>query len=198
VADAVIRRRTAAAARSLRALAALGIALLTALQPLARADDDAVALERGVKAAFLYKFAAYVEWPESAFPGSDSPIVIGVAGDDALAAELARITANRVIGGRSFAVRRVYDPDSLNGLQMLFIGRADNARVAQYTKALQSRPTLVVTESEGVRAQGSVINFVIVDGRVRFSIANDEAERRGIKLSSRLLSVAQNVQGTGQ
>jgi prepilin-type processing-associated H-X9-DG protein len=187
-----------AARRLLQLLTVLCPLLLAACPQWASADEDAAALERNVKAAFIYKFAAYVEWPSTAFADAESPIVIGVAGDDAMAAEVARITASRQIGGRPFTVRQVGDADSLNGLHILFVARADSARLGQFVKVLQSRPTLVVTDGDGARAHGSAINFLMVDGRVRFNIANDEAEKRGIKLSSRLLSVAQNVQGAAQ
>jgi YfiR/HmsC-like len=179
--------------------AALMFAAMLATWPLhAGAEDDASTLERNVKAAFLYKFTAYVEWPAAAFAAPDSPIVIGVAGDDALAAELGRITANRQVAGRPLTVRRVADSDNLGGLHMLYLGHGETARIPQFVRALQSRPTLLVTEAEGARAQGSIISFVVVDGRVRFNIANDEAEKRGLKLSSRLLQVAQNLQGVTQ
>lgn len=181
-----------ASARAVRVL--LQLALLFFICGPAFADDDPATLERNVKAAFLYKFAAYVEWPDTVFAASDSPIVIGVAGDEAMYAELSRITAGRQVGGRPLATRWVGDAEALGGLNILFVARSENARLQQYVKASQSRPILLVTESDNARGQGSIINFVVVDGRVRFWIANQEAEKRGLKLSSRLLSVAQNVQ----
>jgi hypothetical protein len=181
---------------ALRVVILLALALLVSASPAAVADEEATAPERNVKAAFLYKFAAYVEWPEAAFTAPDSPIVIGVTGDDALEAELTRITAGRQVGGRPLAVRHVNDVDALGGLHIMFVGRADSARLQLFVRALQSRPVLLVTETETAHGLGGIINFVVVDGRVRFWIANQEAEKRGLKLSSRLLSVAQNVQAT--
>jgi hypothetical protein len=196
LADALIRRTPAVAMRALRVVILLALALLVSASPAAVADEEATAPERNVKDAFLDKFAAYVEWPEAAFTAPDSPIVIGVTGDDALEAELTRITAGRQVGGRPLAVRRVNDIDALSGLHILFVGRADNARLQLFVRALQSRPVLLVTETEAAHGLGGIINFIVVDGRVRFWIANQEAEKRGLKLSSRLLSVAQNVQAT--
>jgi hypothetical protein len=194
----MIRLMAAAAIRALRTAIVLCVATLAMLPASAHAEDDSIVLERNVKAAFLYKFSAYVEWPAGAFAAPDSPIIIGVAGDDALSAELARITANRQVSGRPLTVRRVGDPSGLDGLHILYIGHAETARMAQFVKALQSRPTLLVSEAEGARVPGSIISFLVVDGRVRFNIANDEAEKRGLKLSSRLLQVAQNLQGATQ
>ena len=189
-----MRPATPLGARTLRVLMLLGVALLTGWLSNAIADDDSAVSERDVKAAFLYKFAAYVDWPDSAFAAPDSPIVIGVAGDDAIASELVRITVGRQVKGRNFAIRRVADADNLGGLHILFVGRADSARLLQFSRASQSRPILLVTEAENERGPGGIINFILIDGHVRFWIANQEAEKRGLKLSSRLLSVAQNVQ----
>jgi hypothetical protein len=198
MADALNLPATTSGARALRVLAVVGAAALAAWFSSAVADDEGTVAERDVKAAFLYKFAAYVDWPESAFAAPDSPIVIGVAGDDAITGELVRITAGRQVNGRSFAIRRVADADNLGGLHILFVARAESSRLQQFSRASQARPILLVTEAEHEHGVGGVINFVLVDGHVRFWIATQEAEKRGLKLSSRLLSVAQNVQANSQ
>jgi hypothetical protein len=175
------------------ALCALLCAQLLALPRAALAQDDAAALERRVKAAFLYKFADYVEWPEGAFPKPNSPVVIGVAGDDQVAAELANVAASRPGEGHPVVVKKLREGDSLAGLQVVFAGRADAGRFLQAARAAPAQPVLLVTEAEGALAQGSIINFVVTGGRVRFEIALDNAERRALRLSSRLLTVAQSV-----
>jgi hypothetical protein len=175
-------------------LAALLAILAIAGAGAARAQDDG-ALERRVKAAFLYKFSGYVDWPDGAFARPDTPLVIGVLGDDALAAETAQAVAGRSVGGRPLAAKRLALADVAAGAHVLFVARSETARFAQVLKALPPGPVLVVTESEAAFRQGSAINFVLVDGRVRFDVALDAAERRGAKLSSRLLAVARSVQG---
>lgn len=160
----------------------------------AQAEEDAGAVERRVKAAFLYKFAGYVEWPKNAFPRPDSPVAIAVIGDDQLAAELSQLTAGRTVEGRPVVVTRVKEIESsLTGAHIVFIGRAETPRLARLDKSAQSQPMLIVTESEGALAQGSIINFAVIGGRVRFEISLEGAEKRGLKLSSRLLAVAQSV-----
>ena len=154
---------------------------------------EVAATERSVKAAYLYKFSGYVEWPESAFARPDTPLTFGVMGDEAMAAELARLAAGRSVDGRPLAVRRVREGEPLAGLHILFVGRAESARLEQLSRAAGTRPILIVTESEGALAQGSAINFVVAEGRVKFSIAAESAEKRSLKLSSRLLTVAQNM-----
>ena len=166
--------------------------------PAARAEVSAEAqagavTERSVKAAYLYKFAGYVEWPEASFPQPDTPLTFGVMGDEAVAAELARLVAGRSVDGRPLAVRRIKEGEPLAGLHILFVGRADSARLEQVNRTTAARPILIVTESEGALAQGSTINFVMADGRVKFAISTESADRRSLKLSSRLLTVAQNM-----
>lgn len=151
-------------------------------------------LERSVKAAFLYKFIGYIEWPPAAFPGPDSPYVIGVADADTVAAELVQIAHGRTVNRRSVTVRKVSEEDELSGLHMLFIGRNAASRQAQLLEAAQQYSIVTVTETDDALAQGSVINFRVTEGRVRFDVSLPAAEKSDLKLSSRMLSVASSVQ----
>ena len=139
------------------------------------------------------KFAGYVEWPAEAFRRADAPVTIAVAGDDELAAELAQAVAGRTVNGRPLLVRRLKGVESLADADLLFVGRAEIARLPQWVKMARSRPILIVTEVPGALNHGSMINFLVIQERVRFEISLDEAEKRGLRLSSRLLAVAQNV-----
>jgi hypothetical protein len=149
--------------------------------------------EYQVKAAFLYKFASYVEWPAQAFEQTKSPFVIGVAGADMLGDELAQVVAKRLIRGRPVEVRKLHRGDPLNGLQILFIGRSEGGKTSDLLISARGRPVLTVSESEDSFALGSIINFVIVDDKVRFDVALHEAELASLKVSARLLSVARRV-----
>jgi hypothetical protein len=162
----------------------------------ARAAEDRESLETRVKAAFLYKFAGYVEWPSKSFARPETPVTIGVIGAESLAAELTQAVTGRTVNDRAVAVKRLKAGESLAGVHVLFIGRSENARLDQLTQSAQPRSILTVSESDGALARGSVINFVLTEGRVRFEIALDSAEKSGLKLSSRLLAVAQQVTGT--
>jgi hypothetical protein len=162
------------------------------------ADSSANRLERSVKAAFLYKFVGYVEWPEGSLPRPDTPVAIGVIGAEDIAAELQQLAAARGPGDRPVIVRRLKEGDSSQGLHILFIGTTERGRLGALIRAAQQRPVLIITETEGALALGSAINFVLVDGRVRFEVALDAAERNSIKLSSRMLAVAQTVRPNTQ
>ena len=154
-------------------------------------------LERRVKAAFLYKFLGYADFPPGAFADAAAPLTIGVLGDDELAAELTRVVAGRGINNRSIAVRQLRESDVAQPLHLLFIGGNDPVRVGRLVRQATGA-ILVVTDCENGLQQGSVINFRIVDARVRFDVSLEAAERNGIKLSSRLLTVANRVQKGAQ
>jgi len=159
----------------------------------AGAAEDAASLEQRVKAAFLYQFASYVEWPAHSFAQPDTPVTIAAMGGEKLASELKQLSAGRTVGGRKVEVKLVKPGESLAGIHILFIGGAENARLAQVAQAAKQRPMLIVTEADGALGQGSMINFIIVERRVRFEVALDSVEKSGLRLSSRLLAVAQQV-----
>ena len=159
---------------------------------LAPAADGERALERSVKAAFLYKFLMYTEFPASAFSDLTSPLVIGVAGDDDMARDLARLVAGRAINRRPVVVRAVREQDAMDGRHLLFVSGGDASRLARLARPSQA-PMLVVTEAPNGLQHGSVINFRIVAQRVRFDVSLDAADKNNIKLSSRLLTVANHV-----
>lgn len=154
---------------------------------------DAGLLESRVKAAFLYKFADYVEWPDSVFAQSDTPVTIAVVGADAVAAELGQAVEGRKVDDRTVTVKRLKPGDSLSGVHILFVGSGAAAQTGTLLQAARSQSILTVTESEGALAQGSVINFIVVDRRVRFEISRGSANKNKLRLSSRLLAVAQHV-----
>jgi hypothetical protein len=154
---------------------------------------DAQADEYRVKAAFLYKFGSYIEWPRGSFASADSPVTIGVMGAEALAEELAQIVAGRNVNGRPVRVRRLRPGDPIAGLHVLFVGRADGGRLAEILAAARGQALLTVTESEDGLELGSMINFVVVEDKVRFDIAPPPSESSNLKISARLLGVARKV-----
>ena len=180
--------------RAARGVVPLGLAALLLAPAVASADHGTpTPLERRVKAAFLYKFAGYVEWPGTAFHGVDDPLVIGVVDDEALAAELERLVLGRRSAGHPVLVRRIEDVEDPGNIHLLFVSRAGAHQTADILRAIHLRPVLVVTETKGALEQGSMINFVLDEGRVRFEVNLDAVERNGLGLSSRLLTVARSV-----
>src|SRR5437763_10432483 len=148
--------------RQRRAIALTGLWLATAgllPAPVAAAGSSSVATEEKVEAAYLYKCLNYADWPPAAFPRADTPYVIGVAGDDAVADELAHIAAGRSVNNRGVIVKRVLPADALNDLHMLFIGPAERTRQLQWLRQAKGRPIVTVTAFDGALEQGAIINF---------------------------------------
>ena len=164
---------------------AAAFALLAAASALAQQPQ-----EHEVKAAFLYKFPSFVEWPAQSFARADTPLVIGVLGADEVHASLLEMVQGRPLQGRPVEVRRLKEGERTFGIHVLFVGRA----VAAILPKLGAAPgLLVVSEVDGALEQGAMINFLRIDGRVRFEVAPEAAERRGMRISSRMLAVAQHV-----
>lgn len=148
------------------------------------------ALEQQVKAAFLFRFLSFVEWPPQALGAPGAPWVIAVLGADDLHAELERVVSGRMVNDRPVAVQRVRLGERPIGAHVLFVGRNASSQLPR----LATIPALLlVGESEGALAQGALINFVIRDDRVRFEVAPDEADRRALRIGARVLAVALHV-----
>jgi hypothetical protein len=167
---------------------ALFAGLGTALTCAAQSEQTS---ERQVKAAFLYRFIDYVRWPEAVFAKPDSPIVIGVLADSAMVDEVQAVASGRSVRGRPLVVRPIKEGEAA-GVHVLFLGESVNARLRRIIRSVDG-PVLVVTEAEDGLSQGSVINFVIADRRVRFEVALMPASARSLTIASGLLSVAINV-----
>jgi hypothetical protein len=158
------------------------------------ADAARNATEASVKAAYLYKFAAYVDWPSAVFARADAPFVIGIVGADDIAAELNKIRASAAAGSRAMDVKVLRPGDAVVGVHILFFGQQDAARLARAVGATQAQPVLTVTENGSGLLAGSIINFVTVSDRIRFEVSLPNAERNKIKVSVRLLNVALRVE----
>jgi len=159
------------------------------------AQSERRSAEYQIKAAFLYRFENYVEWPPQTFAAADSPIVIGVLGADFLADELTRIVVGRDVGGRPVTVRKLRRGDALAGLHVLFIGHSEDGALSNLLAATKGQAVLTVTESDTRSSPASVINFVIAEDKVRFDITLEPADQGNLKISSRLLAVARKVIG---
>jgi YfiR/HmsC-like len=149
--------------------------------------------EDAVKAAFLYRFTGYVDWPPQAL--SDAPFTIAVFSADGVAAELGRLLQNRQIQNRSAQVKPIKSIKELDGAQMLYIGASHREDLRHLIAGTAGRPVLVVSSEEGGLDGGSAVNFLLIDRRVRFEISLDAAESSGLKVASELLAVAIRVRG---
>jgi hypothetical protein len=144
-----------------------------------------------VKAAYLFRFAQYVEWPETP---ADTPFVFAVSGAEDVAVHLERLLTGMTVNGRHAVVRRVTGAQQLEGVQILYVGADAFARTRALRTGAIKLPILVVTDDERGLDGGGVINFIEVNRNLRFEISLNAADRSGLKINSSLLSVAARVE----
>jgi len=148
-------------------------------------------LEYLVKGAYLYKFGDFVEWPPSAFPEPESPFVVGVLGKDPFGPDLDAIVQGRTIQGRPVVIRRFAQVNEVRNAHILYIGTTRTINLEQILARL--RNTSILTVSDESRGPVGIINFIMVGSKVRFEIYPKAATRAGLKVSSKLLDVAEVV-----
>ena len=146
--------------------------------------------EEEIKAAFVYRFLTFVDWPAGMLGSPSSPIVVAVLGADDVADDLRAIAARRRVGQHPIEVRLVDERTALEGADVVFIGAGASAALPRLAPAAQQRSVLLVTDFANALSRGSVINLVVVDSRMRFEVSLEAAERSGLKLSSRMLALA--------
>lgn len=146
-----------------------------------------------VKAAFLYRFASYIEWPDDA--PSTGPFVIAVFGAEDVAKQLDDLLPKMTVHGRPAVVRRVTHVSELDGVHILYVGPAQPlARSRSVREAAIQKPILIVTDDEHGLDAGGIINFVDSSRNVRFDVSLAAADRARLKIAAALLSVAAHVE----
>jgi hypothetical protein len=165
-----------------------GAALLAAAPAHAQASEDAV------KAAFLPKFARYIELPATVQPGAGEPYYLCIIGRDPFGAQLDRAAGTETIDGHAVAVRRFAstEPEAVAGCDLAFVAGGNDSATARMIEALRRQATLTITDARWGRPRG-MIHFIVADGRVRFHIDEAQAAAQGIGISSRLLALAVDV-----
>lgn len=149
-------------------------------------------LEYSVKANYLVRFAAFVEWPDNAFAGPQAPVVLCVAGRDPFGATLDNAARAQTAFGRSLTVRRPASADAVAGCHILYVGRGAGSLIPQATQ----RPGLLVVTDSATASDRGMIHFVVAESRVRFHIDQRTASRSGLSISSRLLNLALSVRAS--
>lgn len=154
-------------------------------------------LEYEVKAAFLFNFAKFVEWPPDSFR-EPAALAICVFGEDPFGAVLDRTVAGEKLGDRPLQVRRTDRLSDLRSCQIAFIGDSERERVPEILASLRGANVLTVGESDRFAEQGGMVRFFLEANRVRFEINLDAVERTPLAVSSKLLRVARVVRPEGR
>ena len=169
------------------------ISLWLALGGFATAADNAGLAEYQVKAAYLYNFTKFTDWPDSAFASADAPLVIGVVGEDPFGKVLDAIVGSDAVRGHPLIVKRLRTGDDLRGCHVLFISRSEKDRLSELLQTLKGVPVLTVSDLGDFANQGGMVNLVLIRENVKLEINQAAAEQAGLKISAKLLRLARIV-----
>jgi hypothetical protein len=179
---------------------AIGVVLLPTLgvrlTSLNAQDDESTAASREsrIKAAYMYQFGRYIEWPVKRFADSKAPFVIGVVGDDRITADLDEIAKTKKIQGRLIRVQRFATPADVQACHILLLSASLTPEAqAEVIRRVSGKGILLVGESDGAQDWGCAVRFVVEENKVRIYIARKAAQREGLKVSAKLLQVAHVV-----
>ena len=153
--------------------------------------------EYQLKAAFLYNFTRFVEWPTAAFPDPAGPFALCVLGADPFGSDLDQTIVGKTVNERPLVVRRLQNAQDLGRCHLLFISASEQGRLPQIFAMLRSRKVLTVSEVPGFTESGGIINLLLEDQRILFEINLDAAEQAELEISSKLLRLAKGVKSKG-
>lgn len=175
----------------------LSLVVIAALIPVSGWGDafaqSVKARENGIKSAYLYNFAKFVNWPAARFTTPDTPLTFCVLGDDQFADILDRTIKGKTIRGRPLAIKRISNIDKIQGCPFLFIGISQQLSVPMILGAVGRASVLTVGEMDKFTEFGGIINLTSSGNRLRFEINLDGARRAGLKVSSQLLKLATKI-----
>lgn len=146
-----------------------------------------------LEAVFLYHFTQFVEWPPSAFPSTNSPLVIGLLGEHPVAGVLDGVVRGETVKGRPIVVRRLSRLDEMDECHLLFVSASMERQVGRILQQLRGRPILSVSDIDGYAARGGSIEFVTESKKIRLRINADTARAANLNISSKLLRLAEVV-----
>ena len=154
-------------------------------------------LEFAVKATYLYKLAPFVSWPPETFASPDAAFNICVVGRDPFGGYLEKAVAGHKLGTHPLRVRKISENPAGADCQIAFVGAVHGRAMREALQAFAGKPVLTVADSRAPESAGSIVQFVIVAGRVRFDIDSAAAQRNHLTISSKLLGLALSVKQTG-
>lgn len=156
--------------------------------------DAGTPSEYQVKAAYLYNFAKFIRWPESAFVGNDAPLIIGVLGQNSFAGKLMPLSS-RMVRNRPIEVKYFKTLKEVQSCHLLYLNISEYGKLESILAKLRCRPIITIGDDQKFASRGGVIQFVTVRGRLRFIINLDVAKSNRIQIDAQLLSLATEVVG---
>jgi uncharacterized protein DUF4154 len=191
--ESAIPRRRVSQARGLVACAlSLCLFCIGAPSPAATQQADSPS-EYQVKAAFLFNFAKFVEWPADAFAGPQAPFAICVLGQDPFGPLLDAALAGKTMGSHPVSLRRIKEHSEARRCHIVFVSASEVRNYLEVIDTVRGSSVLLVGDTDGFAALGGMIEFTLEGNHVRFLINPDAAQRAGLMLSSKLLMLARIV-----
>jgi hypothetical protein len=163
------------------------VALMVGMLGAPRVHAATTASEAEVKAAFLYNFAKFVEWPTNAFTSESAPLRVAVVGDEDFTAKLGMLLSDKKAHGRAFEVKRITNPQDAKNFHIVFVTAAESKRTLLVLDAVKKSPVLTVGESDDFLDYGGMILLYFEDAQPRFDINSEPAEKVKLVISSKLL-----------
>jgi hypothetical protein len=182
--------------RRMPILSCLMLLLLSFAAPRLVAQDATIP-EADLKAAFLYNFTKFVEWPVEAFPREDSPFVVGIYGDDDFVSTLRTLLRDKKAHGHPFEVRKLTNPQDAKTCQILFFRDSDTRKFSQIYDNIKKSPILTVGEGNEFLDAGGMFGLFFEDKQLRFEVNPAPAENAKLSVSSKLLRLAKKVRKGG-
>jgi uncharacterized protein DUF4154 len=173
-----------------------GLWLLLFFFVLNAACGQAVSHEYPLKAVFLINFAQFTSWPTNTFDGPDSPLVVGVLGDDPFGALLDDAVRGETANGRKFVVQRYRRVEEIKACHILFISQSEARRLDKIVANLKGMPVLTVSDIDGSAYRGVCVRFITENNKIRLRINTDALQGAKLTMSSKLLRLAELVATT--
>jgi hypothetical protein len=167
---------------------ATAIGLILMLSAPCRADGPT--REQQVKAAFIYNFTQFVDWPPEAFDKDDSPLIVAMLGDDSLAGALDKAMDKKTAGSRPIVVKHFATLDDLGPCHLLFVPATQDSNLSALFDKIKGKPILAVGESDAFMPAGGTMHLFLEDGKMKFEVNSDVCDAIKLHPSAKLMSLA--------
>lgn len=169
----------------------IGLAMLGVCVTVSKGAD--ASKEHELKAAFLYNFTKFIEWPTNRFQDANAPFIVAVAGTSLCTAELEKIAKERKVNGRTLVIKTVTTPEDAQNAHVLLIPASKSTQLKEWLAAAHQAGVLTIGESDSAGWKNSIINFALEGEKIRFDLNVEQAETAGLKISAQLQKLARTI-----
>lgn len=190
------KRKPNGTMKTLRFIAGCLLCVTLATASYAQSPNSSNSSEYLIKAGFTYNFAKLIQWPANAFPQPNSPVIIGIIGNDPFGGTLDEVLAGKNVNGRELVIKHLKWGADLKACNILFVSSSEALHIDEIFHIVKGLPILTIGETPNFARRGGIINFILEDEKVHFEVNVEAAKDADITISSRLLSLARIVPRT--